>query len=174
MLVEAYGTRIFDYSWIYGPIRYKARISQNGQTIAEIQSETENSNQYIDIAPNTTTEVCGFYGYESGTGASNEVCSSFTSNGATSGTGAVSGGGQQEDGDGDQAGSYNYSVVPSPVNAAENLKIAQAYAQHYGVSVQETQDAGKAGTFMFYDSNDNLLTTGSEIPNGVIIRYFTD
>ena len=173
MMVEAYGNRMFDYSWIYGPLRYKARISQNGQTIAEIQSDSENLNQYIDIIPNTSTEVCGFYGYENGTGTSNEICSTFASNGVTSGSGAVSGQNQEQDGDHQGDGGYDYSSVPANINASENLKIAEAYASHYGTTVQKTVDAGKAGTFMFYDSSNNVLSNGSKIPDGVIIRYFT-
>ncbi|MCH4207501.1 MAG: penicillin-binding protein [Solobacterium sp.] len=172
-IVSATGKRIFDYSWIYGPIRYKARISQNGTTIAEIQSDTETSVQNIDIAPNTTTEVCGFYGYENGTGESNEVCSTFTSNGATSGTGAVSGSTAQ-DGDSEGSSTADYSRVPANTNAKDNLSTAEAYASHYGTTVQKTVDSSKSGTFMFYDSDNNLLSTGQEIPSGVIIRYFTD
>ena len=76
--IEAYGTRLFDYTWIFGPIRYKARIKQNGNVVAEIASETESYSQSIDMDDDTQTEVCGYYGYESGTSSSNEVCVVFT------------------------------------------------------------------------------------------------
>ena len=76
--IEAYGTRLFDYTWIFGPIRYKARIKQNDTVIAEISSETESYSQSIDMNDDTQTEVCGYYGYESGTSSSNEVCVVFT------------------------------------------------------------------------------------------------
>ena len=77
MLVEAYGNRIFDYSWIFGPIRYKARFKQNGEVKAEISSESENYSEGIDLEPDTDTEACGFYGYESGQSQSNEYCYTF-------------------------------------------------------------------------------------------------
>ena len=77
LLVEAYGNRIFDYSWIFGPIRYKARFKQNGEIKAEISSESENYSEGIDLEPDTDTEACGFYGYESGQSQSNEYCYTF-------------------------------------------------------------------------------------------------
>ena len=77
-LVSAWGKRLFDYSWIFGPIRYKVRISQNGLTIAEKSVDYEE--QYFDdleLLPGTETEACGFYAYENGGGSSNEMCVHF-------------------------------------------------------------------------------------------------
>ena len=78
LLVEAYGQRLFSWSWVYGPIRYRCRISQNGQVKAELISETESSTQSVDLEPNTETEACGYYAYETAGGGSNEVCVTFT------------------------------------------------------------------------------------------------
>ncbi|MDY3234449.1 MAG: hypothetical protein SOW94_07870, partial [Erysipelotrichaceae bacterium] len=78
VLVAAAGTRLFDWSWVYGPIRYKARISQNGAVVGEITSETEDTTASdLSLAPDTDTEACGYYGYESSDGSSNEVCVTF-------------------------------------------------------------------------------------------------
>ncbi len=77
LLVEAYGNRIFDYSWIFGPIRYKARFKQHGEVKAEVSSESENYSDYVSLDPDTDTEACGFYGYESGQSQSNELCYTF-------------------------------------------------------------------------------------------------
>ncbi|MGN1389807.1 MAG: hypothetical protein ACI4WR_09170, partial [Bulleidia sp.] len=78
VLVAATGTRLFDWSWVYGPIRYKARISQNGAVVGEITSETEDTTASdLTLAPDTDTEACGYYGYESSDGSSNEVCVTF-------------------------------------------------------------------------------------------------
>ena len=79
--VEAYGARMFDYSWIYGPIRYKARVMQDGTQIADITSDTETHNEGISLNPGSTIQVCGYYAYESGTSASNEICTEFTAAG---------------------------------------------------------------------------------------------
>lgn len=77
LLVEAYGTRLFSWTWVYGPICYRARISQNGTVIAELSSNTESSTQEVDLAPDTDTEACGYYAYETAGGGSNEVCVTF-------------------------------------------------------------------------------------------------
>ncbi len=78
--VGASGRRMFDYSWVYGNVEYKARVSQNGQTLREISSGSEHSTENLnaDLAEGTETTVCGYYAYSTGSSASNEVCSSFT------------------------------------------------------------------------------------------------
>ncbi|MDD6367514.1 MAG: hypothetical protein PUG17_10735, partial [Stecheria intestinalis] len=54
------------------------RISQNGAVIGEITSETEDTTASdLSLAPDTDTEACGYYGYESSDGSSNEVCVTF-------------------------------------------------------------------------------------------------
>ena len=77
--IEAYGRRIFDYTWIYGPIRYKATISQNGNVVGEISSETENFKQAIATQPGSNVKVCGYYAYENLGVTSNEICNEFKS-----------------------------------------------------------------------------------------------
>ncbi len=75
---QATGTRLFDYSWIYGPIRYKVDIKVDGQTVETITSETAETTQMIDsdFSIGDTVEVCGYYGYESAPSGqgSNQVC----------------------------------------------------------------------------------------------------
>ena len=62
-----------------GPIVYKARISQNGQNITEIQSPNPSIKQKIEgLKPNTSTDVCGYYGYEKMNMNSPEICVNFT------------------------------------------------------------------------------------------------
>ena len=76
--VHATGRRMFDYSWIWGPVRYRARIVQNGNTIAEVSSEKEAMTQKVDgLADATDTQVCGYYVFETSGTKSNEICSSF-------------------------------------------------------------------------------------------------
>ncbi len=77
MLQEAWGRRIFDYSWIFGPIRYKAEIRQNGEVKAEAVSEEVDFTQDVALDPDTDTEACGFYAYENNDTRSNEVCVTF-------------------------------------------------------------------------------------------------
>ncbi len=82
IIVQASGTRLFDYSWIYGPISYKADIKIDGEVIETISSENSSTTQSIDsdLDIGDEVEVCGYYGYEdapSGEG-SNQVCQIVT------------------------------------------------------------------------------------------------
>lgn len=80
VIKAATGTRMFDYSWVYGPIQYKATVSQNGNKLAEIATSSENYTQAIDnLEPETETQVCGYYGYEKLGGDGQQVCTTFTS-----------------------------------------------------------------------------------------------
>lgn len=73
--VEAWGKRIFDYTWIFGPIRYKARISEGGNVIKEITSETETHAEKLQLSGGDhTLQVCGFYAYDWLGTPSNEIC----------------------------------------------------------------------------------------------------
>ena len=69
--------KLFDISWITGPVVYKARVSQNGQTIAELTSDSASSDQSVNLAYDTDTQVCGYYGYSNTSDVSNEVCTTF-------------------------------------------------------------------------------------------------
>lgn len=76
--IEAYGRRIFDYTWIFGPIRYKAKIYNGSDVIGEVSSETEAITQGIDAPGGSTIKVCGYYAYENLGTASNEICNDIT------------------------------------------------------------------------------------------------
>lgn len=79
IMASATGRRLFDYSWIWGAVQYKARISQNGETIKEIvSSEATSTFDINELAEDTETQVCGFYGYEKSQDVSNEICTTFT------------------------------------------------------------------------------------------------
>ncbi len=72
-VMEYYGNRMFDYSWIFGPIRYKAKVIQNGEVKATIVTENNDHEQVIDVTPGTPIQVIGYYGFESGDDQSNEI-----------------------------------------------------------------------------------------------------
>ena len=75
--VEAYGQRLFDYSWIFGPVRYKAFIKQGDQIVQEVISETESIEADLEVG-NGDYEVCGFYTFENLGTTSNQICQTFT------------------------------------------------------------------------------------------------
>ena len=62
-IVEAYGTRLFDYSWIFGPIKYKVKILINDE-VTELLSDSENIETQISFNPGDHIEVYGSYVFE--------------------------------------------------------------------------------------------------------------
>ena len=77
--VGATGRRLFDYSWVYGAIQYKARVMQHGSTIKEFSTSSSSASENLEsvLSENTETQVCGYYGYSTGISSSNEICSTF-------------------------------------------------------------------------------------------------
>lgn len=78
VIVQASGNRLFDYSWIFGPMRYKVDIKVDGQVTETIISENASTTQTTTNSYNRgdEVEICAYYGYESqpaGKG-SNQVC----------------------------------------------------------------------------------------------------
>ncbi len=73
-VVRATGTRMFDASWIFGPVRYIGQVRVNNNTYTEI-SESNNITLSFDGQIDSNIEVCGFYGYEKNIESrSNQVC----------------------------------------------------------------------------------------------------
>ena len=64
IIVEATGKRLFDYPWIYGPIRYKAEIKINDGAQQTVVSDKETNTYQINADPGSTITVCAYYGYE--------------------------------------------------------------------------------------------------------------
>lgn len=67
------GTRIYDDSWVYGPVRYKLEVLVDGQVIKEIKSETDAFKQTIAVPRNGNLEVRASYTYEYATGIQSNV-----------------------------------------------------------------------------------------------------
>ncbi len=73
-VVRATGKRLFDPSWIYGPIRYGASVKVNNNTLVEL-SPSSTVEISFDGNIETNLEVCGFYAYEKHIESrSNQVC----------------------------------------------------------------------------------------------------
>ncbi len=78
-IISAQGQRLFDYSWIYGPVRYKAEIKVNGLTIGTVSSENDIDTFEIDDAyPGDIVTVCAYYGYEKLNISSTQRCVEVT------------------------------------------------------------------------------------------------
>ena len=74
VLLGARGAKLFDYTWVYGPIKYKADIYVNGsQVTSTISSEnhaTVDLSHYI--SGGSTVKVKAYYGYENGANSSSK------------------------------------------------------------------------------------------------------
>lgn len=65
-IIDVTGKRLFDYSWIYGPVRYKAEIKVNDVLVMDtIRSESNTVSVNINTNPGDKVEACAYYGYDS-------------------------------------------------------------------------------------------------------------
>jgi len=78
--ITAVGARLFDYSWIYGPVRYFARITVDGVTVDTLSSSTPILQTNLTVTPSNTTIICGYYGYQTATAHSKEKCETLDFN----------------------------------------------------------------------------------------------
>ena len=134
VIASAYGRRMFDYSWIWGAVCYKARVSQNESAVAEISSSSEYSTQTVSgLRPNTETRVCGYYGYTISGDMSNEVCTTFTT-------------------------PRKYVSAPSWGSSADSII---SWANKYGISLstsyRDETDGYPAGTVILLQNGANIL-----------------
>jgi len=72
-VVQGTGQRLFDYSWLYGPIVYKVKINVDG-TEYKIKSSSATLTTTVNANPNSTVTVCGYYGYDYVEVNSTEIC----------------------------------------------------------------------------------------------------
>ena len=72
----------FNITWLTGPVRYGARVSQNGTTIAEFSTDSSSTSKTLDgLTPGKEATACGWYFYQNLSDRSNEVCTTFTPKG---------------------------------------------------------------------------------------------
>lgn len=76
-VVQATGRRLFDYSWLYGPIVYKVRVSIDGNVVEVLKSSNSSLSTTIAVGPNSVVTACGYYGYEFVEINSSELCASY-------------------------------------------------------------------------------------------------
>lgn len=75
--VTAVGQRIFDWTWLYGPIRYNAEITIDDEVIETITSETSLAEYQVEMKPGSKIKACGFYSYEISKTESNRLCTEW-------------------------------------------------------------------------------------------------
>lgn len=72
--VTATGQRLFDYSWIYGAVKYKLKVTIDGSVVQELQSGSSSFTTSLTISDTSTVVACGYYGYEFTSYNSTELC----------------------------------------------------------------------------------------------------
>ena len=78
-IISATGKRLFDYSWVFGAIRYKADVSVNGENVLSVTSDSNKTTRPIDAKPGDNIKVCLYYAYDKKSDVkSNSVCKDYT------------------------------------------------------------------------------------------------
>ena len=80
VIVAASGVSLFDYTRLYGPIKYKADITVSGahNYTRKAESSDNHYSENLDISPGDKVTVDGYYAYENGNFTSNKISQSAT------------------------------------------------------------------------------------------------
>ncbi len=73
VIVAATGKCLFDYTKLYGPIRYMADIFINGSNIDHVVTKDDNYSRILDLDPGDQVAVEIYYGYKNGDTTSNKA-----------------------------------------------------------------------------------------------------
>ena len=77
VIIAATGTCLFDYTKLYGPIRYTADVTINGNT-EHITSKENKYDMNLHASPGDKVKVEGYYAFENGSFASNKISKEAT------------------------------------------------------------------------------------------------
>ena len=134
VIVSAQGQRLFDYSWIYGPVRYKAEIKVNGITVNTVSSESNSGTYEVNQAsPGDKVTACAYYGYEKQNISSTQRCVEVT----------------VEDKD-------VKVTIPNTMEAEE----IKTYLENLGATVNIVENTGTSVSVTVTDNNGNTYSPG--------------
>lgn len=74
IITEWKGRRLFDYSWVYGPIKYKAEIKINNTVVSSVTSSEKSATYNLDTNPGDKVTACAYYAYENASNSSTQRC----------------------------------------------------------------------------------------------------
>ena len=77
-IMQVTGRRLFDYSWVYGPIRYKAEIKVNNKKVDTVSSDKNKNTFRVNANPGDSITACAYYAYENQNISSSQRCSTIT------------------------------------------------------------------------------------------------
>lgn len=78
--VTATGTRLFDYSWIYGPVKYKLKLFVDNNVVQELKSDTSTFTTTLTVADESVVKGCAYYSYDYVSFNSTELCQTISLN----------------------------------------------------------------------------------------------
>ena len=134
VIVAATGTCLFDYTKLYGPIRYMADVTVNGST-QHVVSKEDKYDMIIHASPGDKVKVEGYYAYENGSFTSNKMSDTKT-----------------------VTATIRFPAVGSSLSEIES------FASKYDfVKVQTVQDDGLADTFVINGSDGIRYNPGDTV-----------
>ncbi len=133
VIIGASGKRLFDYSWVYGPVRYKAEIKVNGTSTGTVSSETEENSFDVTATAGDKITACAYYGYEKLNISSSQKCVDVT----------------VEDRD----------VIMTIPNTTDTSEI-KAYLENLGAKVDVIEKTGDSESLTISDSNGKSYSVG--------------
>ena len=77
VIIAATGTCLFDYTKLYGPIKYMADVTINGNT-EHIKSDDDKYDMVLHANPGDKVKVEGYYAFENGSFTSNKISKEAT------------------------------------------------------------------------------------------------
>ncbi|MBQ2582590.1 MAG: transglycosylase domain-containing protein [Erysipelotrichaceae bacterium] len=137
VVVAASGTNLFDYTKLYGPIKYMADITVEGRN-SKKEHVAVGENEYsksLSLSPGDKVTVEGYYAYEKGNFTSNKEKKTFT----------VS------------------ETLTFPANGS-SLTSVNSWASAYSyISVETVKDDFQSGTFTIRDSDGKTYDPGATV-----------
>ncbi len=140
--VQAYGRRMFDYSWVFGAIKYRAEVTIDGQSMGTFDSSDSTFTQdFSNVDPGANIQACGYYAYEYMGGQSNSICVTLE---------------------------VPHSGIFVPVLSMTNVSGIRKWAQNNDLDLSikyvATEDLDQSGTLELYTSDGRQLSSGEELP----------
>ena len=135
VIIAASGTCLFDYTKLYGPIRYMADVTVNGET-THIVSKENKYDMSIHASPGDKVKVEGYYAYESGAFTSNKISKEKTI------TATI--------------------TIPRNADMSYLQNWANQY-DFVSFKTETTNDPNLVGTYTIVDQNNNKLTPEQSI-----------
>ena len=136
VIVPAAGVCLFDYTKLYGPIKYMADIKY-GDKVEHVSVSEDRTSVQLDIHPGDSITVEGYYGYEKGNTTSNKDSKTLSAE--------------------------LKITIPS---SSSSISDVQSWADRYNFitfETKEVENVDKSSPFTIKDNNGNTLSYGQTV-----------